>query len=322
MTFLYPSWLKSAIFKLKMFKPWMPKLAGAFVIAIAIASTVAAAFAQSRELHLPDRVEVGTPFSVPTPGSGNANLYVVSPEGALRRDVQRGESVSFAADDIHNAGRYAAFLVGGGATHSAQFDADPSPKAATLSFLAKPSRLPVGVSDGISGVVYVFDVFGNLVLQPQNVSFEITNASGQTQSRVATTRYGVAWLKMNSATKVGLAKFAASAGTVRQTRIVQQVAGDPCTLRMTAKPQDHKVLLETAPVLDCTHNPVPDGTIVTFTELYGGQQATVDVPIKRGVARTELPEEPNAVISVAAGVVMGNEIHLGAARSAGQGDSQ
>jgi hypothetical protein len=260
-------------------------------------------------LRLPERVEVGTPFSIPTSGSGNASLYIVSPEGVMRRDVRRGEPVSFAAEDIHNAGRYAAFLVGSGETQSGEFDAVSSPKAATLSFLAKPSRLPVDVSGGISGVVYVFDIFGNLIVQPQDVSFEVTNASGQTQSRVASTHYGVAWVKMNSAAKVGLANFVANDAGVRQTRIVQQVAGDPCSLKITARPQGDKILLETAPVLDCGHNPVPDGTIVTFTEVYGGQQSTVDVPIKRGIARTELPEEPSAVISVAAGVVMGNEIH-------------
>jgi len=279
---------------------------------------LAVALAESQELGLPERVEVGTPFSVPTASSESASLYLVSPGGVLRRDVRHGEPVLFAAEDLHNAGRYAAFLVGGGASHSGQFDALPSPKAATLSFLAKPSRLPVGVPNGVSGVVFVFDIFRNLVLQPQSVLFEITNAGGQTQSRVATTSYGVAWVKMNSATKVGLAKFLATASDVRQTRIVQQVAGDPCTLKMTARPQDGKILLETAPVLDCAHNPVPDGTIVTFTEVYGGQQSTVDVPIKRGVARTELPQEPNAVISVAAGVVMGNEIRWAGAGSSGR----
>ena len=61
-------------------------------------------------------------------------------------------------------------------------------------------------------------------------------------------------------------------------------------------------------MLDCNGNAVPDGTIVTFTEMYAGRQATVDVPLKRGIARTELPAFGGAVISVAAGVVMGNEI--------------
>jgi hypothetical protein len=61
-------------------------------------------------------------------------------------------------------------------------------------------------------------------------------------------------------------------------------------------------------VRDCSGNPVPDGTIVTFTEAYSGGEATVDVPLKRGVAKTEMPAYDGATISVAAGVVMGNEI--------------
>jgi len=61
-------------------------------------------------------------------------------------------------------------------------------------------------------------------------------------------------------------------------------------------------------VRDCNGNPVPDGTIITFTETYNGGQSTVDVPLKRGVARTEMPARNGAVISVASGVVMGNEI--------------
>jgi hypothetical protein len=78
---------------------------------------------------------------------------------------------------------------------------------------------------------------------------------------------------------------------------------------MSARVSGQKVALETEPVRDCNGNPVPDGTIVTFTETYGGGQSTVDVPLKRGVARTELSAHKDAVISVASGVVMGNEIH-------------
>ena len=59
---------------------------------------------------------------------------------------------------------------------------------------------------------------------------------------------------------------------------------------------------------DCSGNAVPDGTIVTFTETYNGSQATVDVPLKRGIARIEMPAYNGATISVATGVVMGNEI--------------
>ena len=65
---------------------------------------------------------------------------------------------------------------------------------------------------------------------------------------------------------------------------------------------------------DCSGNAVPDGTIVTFTEMYDGGEATVDVPLKRGVARTEMPAYSGATISVATGVVLGNEIRWGKER--------
>ena len=56
---------------------------------------------------------------------------------------------------------------------------------------------------------------------------------------------------------------------------------------------------------------LPDGTVVTFTELYNGTQTTVDVPLKRGIAQAEMPAYSGAKISAATGVVLGNEIRWG-----------
>ena len=55
-------------------------------------------------------------------------------------------------------------------------------------------------------------------------------------------------------------------------RIVQQVAGDPCNLQITGQRNPKGVLVQTQPVRDCSRNPVPDGTIVTFTENGAGRQ--------------------------------------------------
>lgn len=286
-------------------KGWVTFLCG-------LALSASPASGQSSNLRFPETVEAGTAFSVPTTGSGPAILYIVGPGDTVRRKIQLGETLAFGPDDLHNAGHYVAFLVSGSSTQNVQFEVAPSRQPATLSFLAKPSRLPVNLSNGLSGVVYVFDVFRNLVFQPQQVSFELSDASGRAQSRSATTRDGVAWVKMNSAAKAGPAQFQAVAGKVREKRVIQQVPGDPCTLRMSARGSGpgtaQRVALETEPVRDCNGNPVPDGTIVTFTETYQGGQSTVDVPLKRGVARTEMPARNGAVISVASGVVMGNEI--------------
>ena len=80
---------------------------------------------------------------------------------------------------------------------------------------------------------------------------------------------------------------------------------------MSARQSGQKIELETQPVLDCSGNAVPDGTVVTFTELYNGSQTTVDVPLKRGIAQAELPAYNGAKISAATGVVLGNEIRWG-----------
>ena len=62
---------------------------------------------------------------------------------------------------------------------------------------------------------------------------------------------------------------------------------------------------------DCGGNQIPDGTIVTFKETYNDMQSTVDVPIKRGIAIVNLPAHAGAKVSVASGIVAGNEIRLG-----------
>jgi hypothetical protein len=182
---------------------------------------------------------------------------------------------------------------------------------ANVSFLAKPSRLQVNLHDGISGAVYVFDTYQNLITAPKPVSFELSGGSGVTQTRTATTRNGCAWTRMDSASKEGAAHFTARVGDISNTRIIQQVPGDPCGLRVSARPAGRNIELQTDPLRDCSGNAVPDGTVVTFTEMYDGGQTTVDVPLKRGIAQTELPAYSGAKISAATGVVMGNEIHWG-----------
>jgi len=62
-------------------------------------------------------------------------------------------------------------------------------------------------------------------------------------------------------------------------------------------------------VRDCNGNAVLDGTIVTFTENCNGTQSTVDVPVKHGIAEVQMAAISGAVISVASGVALGNQIH-------------
>jgi hypothetical protein len=269
------------------------------------------ATAQSSGLRLPKTVEAGAGFSIQTAGSGRATLYIVGLGQVLRREVPLGETTVFAPGDLHNAGHYLVFLAGTSPAENGAFDVIAAREPAALSFLAKPSRLAVDLHDGISGVVYVFDTFQNLILEPTPVSFGLSGLAGAGQTRTVETRYGLAWTKMDSASQEGAAQFVARAGGANATRVIQQVPGDPCRLRMKVRPSGQRLALETDPVRDCSGNAVPDGTIVTFTETYGGDQATVDVPLKRGVARTEMPAHAGATISVATGVVMGNEIRWG-----------
>jgi hypothetical protein len=269
---------------------------------------------QTGGLRLPKTVEAGSAFSIQSVGSGKAVLYIVGPGQVLRRNIQLGETTFFAPEDLHNAGHYVAALVADTSTENGAFDVIAASPPSALSFLAKPSRLAVNVHDGISGVVYVFDRFQNLVLAPTQVSFQLSGGAGATQMRTALTHNGVAWTKMDSVAKEGGAQFLARVGDAVSTRVIQQVPGDPCHLRMSARPSGQRLAVETEPVRDCSGNALPDGTIVTFTEAYDGGESTVDVPLKRGVARTDMPAYSGARISVATGVFIGNEIHWGKER--------
>jgi len=269
---------------------------------------------QTLGLRLPGTVEAGSAFSMQSAGSGNAVLYIVGPGQVLRRDVQLGTAILFAPGELHNAGHYLTVLVGGSSTENGAFDVRAAHQPAALSFLAKPSRVPVDLHDGISGVVYVFDAFQNLVLAPTQVSFQLSGVAGAVQTRTALTHNGAAWTKMDSAAKEGGAQFVARVGDTASTRVIQQVPGNPCHLRMSAHPSGERLAVETEPVRDCSGNALPDGTIVTFTETYAGGESTVDVPLKRGVARTDMPAHSGATISVATGVFIGNEIRRGGER--------
>ncbi|HEX4283721.1 MAG TPA: hypothetical protein VHZ28_01425 [Terracidiphilus sp.] len=266
--------------------------------------------AQSNDLGFPKTVEAGSAFSVQLPGSGQATLYILGPGQALKRDARLGETTSFAPGTLVNAGHYVAILSGSSAGTS-EFDVVAGSKPSDLSFLAKPSRLPVSVREGISGAVYLFDSYHNLIASPVPVQFELTNPAGATETRATVARYGAAWAEFDSTPREGNAKFSASSGGVSSVRIVRQVPGDPCAIKMNATQAGQKLHLTTEPVRDCSGNAVPDGTIVTFTENYNGAESTVDVPLKRGVAEVQMPDHAGATISVASGVVMGNQIRWG-----------
>ncbi len=266
------------------------------------------ALAEGKSMSLPKTVEAGAALSIPMSGSGKATLYIIGPGQVLKRDVELGDTAFFPAGSLCNAGHYLAILAGESSSEIDAFDVVSTGKPTDLSFLAKPSRLPVGLHDGITGAVYVFDVYHNLIAAPMPVSFELSNSSGAIRKQMVTTHDGAAWTSMDSTAQQGIDKFVARVSEISSTRIIKQVPGDPCGLKMSARQSGKQVLLATEPVRDCSGNAIPDGTIVTFTESYDGSQSTADVPLKHGIAEMQMPARAGATISVASGVVLGNQI--------------
>jgi hypothetical protein len=266
------------------------------------------AHGQSSNLSFAQTVEAGNSFSIKSTGSGKAKLYVAGLGQVLKRDVKLGDTTYFPAGLLCNAGHYLVFLEGGSTADQGSFDVVPARKPADLSFLAKPSRLQVDLRDGITGAVYVFDPYQNLIIIPTSVSFELSNPSGSLQERTVVTVNGVAWTAMDSTSQAGTDKFVARIGEISSTRVIGQVAGDPCGLTISARQLGTRLELKTEPVRDCRGNAVPDGTIITFTAIYDSAQSTVDVPLKHGIASVQMPVHKGATISVASGVVLGNQI--------------
>jgi len=240
------------------------------------------------------------------PGSGDATLYLFGPGGASKRAVQHG-AISLSADELRVAGRYTAIL--DGSSTSFFVTAAPLQK---ISFIAHPSRVPAAANGAVLGAAFLFDRYQNLVLAPTAVDFRLGVEGTAGEERKVTSQDGVAWVQFNSGRRGGPAQFTATSGNVQTRRVVQQVAADPCGIRMKAsRASDGNILVETAPIQDCSGNAVPDGTIVTFTSVDAAGRSTVDARIKRGYAKAELPASTSATLSVAAGVVLGNEIRWG-----------
>ncbi len=262
--------------------------------------------AHAAELKVPATVRAGAGFSIPTEGSGETTLYVVGPGAAIKRKVQLGQDIQLNGDDLKNAGRYLISLENGDSATLFVIAGDVS----SIAFLARPSRVPADTPGVISGTAFVFDRYQNLVTQPEPVKFELT-VNGQSVNRVETTKWGIASAKLDSSRKEGAAQFVASIGSASTRRVVQEVASDPCNIRMRAERNQNGILVQTDPIHDCAGNSVPDGTIVTFTLTDSTGKSTVDARIKRGFAQAELPASSNGTISVASGVVVGNEIQWG-----------
>ena len=161
-------------------------------------------------------------------------------------------------------------------------------------------------------MAFPFDQYRNMVLAPVNVNFQLNAKDASLFSRAVRTQNGVAWFRTASGKSAGALQVVASLDDLTTRRAVQQVASDPCNLRITAQRTKTGILVQTEPVHDCSGNVLPDGTIVTFTATGPEGRDTVDAPIKQGIARAQMDSSGATTISVASGVVMGNEIRVGA----------
>ena len=262
----------------------------------------------AQELNVPTQATAGDTLSIPTSGNGEATFYLVGPGSSLKQTVHLGQAIQLSANDLNASGRYVAILCAGACT-SSHFFVVPA-GVSTLSFLAHPSRALVRQNDAISGVVFPFDKFRNLVIAPVTVNFQLTANKANLFSRSMPTRFGVAWFRSGSGNSAGMAQLTASVNDISAQRVLQLVASDPCNLRIKAQQVSKGILVETDPVHDCSGNVVPDGTIVSFTANSSNGRSTVDAPIKQGVARAQLTPAGAATISAASGVVMGNELRM------------
>lgn len=264
----------------------------------------------AQDPHLPTSAVAGDETTISTSGNGQAILYLVGPGVASKREISLGEDIHLPSRELQNAGRYVVSVCSDACRSGSFYVAAAEP--ASLTFLVHPSRVPVGLSDAISGVALPFDPFHNLVRVPMAITFQLTSGKTAMMSRSVQTQDGVAWFRTSSGKDAGVLHVVAAVDELSARRAVQQVASEPCNLRIKGQRTPKAILVETEPVRDCSGNPVPDGTIVTFTAAEADGKSTVDAPIKQGVARAQIIVTKAAVISAASGVVMGNELRLGA----------
>jgi hypothetical protein len=264
----------------------------------------------AQEIHAPQGVIAGEETPISTAGSGKATFYLFGPGVSNKRDVNLGEEVRLPGSYLQSAGQYFAMLCSSDC-RSASFFVSPA-KPSSLTFLVHPSRVPVAENDAVSGVAIPFDKYRNLILAPEEVSFQLNAGKVSVLSRSVLAKDGIAWFRAASGKSAGSLQVTASLNDLEALRAVQQVASEPCNLRITGESNSRGILVQTAPVHDCAGNPVPDGTIVTFTATIDGEKSTVDAPVKQDVARAQIAASGPAVISAASGVVMGNELRLGA----------
>ena len=281
-------------------------------IRILLLCSIAAAgtYSLAADMTVPQRAVAGDKISIETSGNGEATAVLIAPSHIVSKPVVLGKALEFAGDDLADAGQYTLLLTSNDGEIAKNFVVSPG-SPAHLSFVTHPSRAPVAQKAGITGAVYVFDAYNNLISKSLIVNFKLSGAQAGTVERQVSSRNGVASVSLDSPAREGPVKFEATTGGVQTTRMVRVVADEPCTLEIRAEPLNKgRIRVQTAPVKDCSGNLVPDGTVVTFTGWDEQGRSTVDVSVKKGIAQVDLPARGEMRISAASGVALGKQIRL------------
>jgi hypothetical protein len=285
----------------------------ALLSTIGVCALGALAAAQSMELHVPSSIHAGESFSATITGTGQGMFYVIAPGHVSKRATQFGGDIQTGGTETRSAGNYLLLACAGSSCAEAHMFVDAA-EPEKLAFLLHPSRVPVSQPNAINAVSVVLDRFRNIVMTPSTVTFRVSTKDGPGASHPLKTRNGITWTRLASGPKEGPIEIDALVGDGSEKRVVQQVASDPCNLHAGVQTLNGRLVLQTDPVRDCKGNALPDGTIVTFTKVDKGGRSTVDAPIKKSIARAEMPYSGAATISVASGVTLGNEIRVGDGR--------
>src|SRR5262249_6058094 len=115
-----------------------------FVPAFAIATAWFSVFASAAELRLPGNAVAGQSITIGFTGEGDGVLYLIGPAQIIQRPVKLSQEsqVAIKGEDLRSAGRWIAVLRSGARSHAQAFWVVPA-KPESLSFLARPSRVPV-----------------------------------------------------------------------------------------------------------------------------------------------------------------------------------
>jgi adhesin/invasin len=143
---------------------------------------------------------------------------------------------------------------------------------ARLTVTAEPTQISADGTSTSTITAAVSDVQNNPVPDGTQVTF--STSLGTINPATAKTTSGSATAALRSSTRAGTATVTVKAGTLTRRVKVEFQSTKPARLVVKADPEEipadgHSTSTITATVSDAQNNPVPDGTVVTFTTSLG-----------------------------------------------------